>query len=165
MSAKLNKLRAEIAKVQAQIHEVQKAVLTDAQIEQRIDAWLDSQDEFMQEHFTSLADHFAFANRAPDDWRPLEEMLNYRGAQLNLAVSVSLNRAEMKKRLVHSALEQVKDLPKVDNQAATLITLRENLLALERAEEGEIERMEAAGEEVYRRADADPRAILGLEAD
>ncbi|MGO3745459.1 MAG: hypothetical protein ACTJG9_08750 [Alcaligenes aquatilis] len=165
MSVKLNKLRAEITKVQAQIRETQRAALTDAQIEQRIDHWLDTQDAFMYEHFTSLADHFAFINGAPDDWGLLGDRLKHRGVELNLAMSVSLNRAEVKNRLLQSALKQVLDLPRVDDQAVILSSFRDSLLDLERAEEQEIERLEAAGEDVYRRADADPRAILGLEAE
>jgi hypothetical protein len=42
------------------------------------------------------------------------------------------------------------------------VALRDQLLALERQEEAVIEAATAAGQEVARRPDADPRVVLGL---
>ncbi|WP_161567959.1 hypothetical protein [Pigmentiphaga sp. H8] len=52
----------------------------------------------------------------------------------------------------------------MEDKQGELERLQAEALALEYAEEEEIERLETMGEAVYRRADMDPRAILGFSA-
>lgn len=164
MSTKLQKTRAEIATVKAEIANVGAAALDAAGISRRVDAWLAEQSKAVAEHFTDLADGFASESpRGGDAWPLFTERLKHR-PEIAVALQVHFQRDGIRRHLVSAAEASVQDRPRVANHAEEVGRLKAHLLALERAEEAEIERLEAAGETVYRRSAMDPRAILGLSA-
>lgn len=81
------------------------------------------------------------------------------------ALLVWLNRDELKKRALEAlrAAHDPKNALSDEDRAARLAELDAELLAQERIEEAAVEACEAAGIRVYRRPNADPRAVLGVE--
>ncbi|QBR40568.1 hypothetical protein EHF36_07955 [Kerstersia gyiorum] len=167
MSAKLKKIRTEIAEIQKQITAVRYAALTNEQIERRIDTWLDQQEALAQDRIIDSAGvEFAYPDKKGKGLFPLlDEMLrNPQASGKVLALTVMLNRQAIKDRFMAAAQAQASQVHQVADKDAAMAELRTKLYTAEVAEEAEVERLEAAGEAVYRRGDADPYAIFGISS-
>lgn len=161
---KLDKLRAEIAATKEALSHVEGAALDDAQISARIDAWLDEQERRVENDIFGRAYDFCFPSTGRGLWPSIRDVFgDSRGDEVLLALAASLNREQMKTRLLQAAQAHAAKVGQVSDKPADLATLRAKLYKLERAEEELIVSMVAAGEQVCRRADADPLAILGLQ--
>ncbi len=162
MSQKLKKVQTDILALKAEISQVENAALDDKGISARVNAWLDEQSRTVNEKMVSLASELAYESTMPGAGAcPSLMEVSYRYPGLGLALQAHLNRSAFHELLTQSAKASIK-VRQVGNKEAELADLRGKLLDLERVEEAEIEKMEAVGEVVYRRADADPRAILGI---
>ena len=164
MSQKLNKLRAEIFALQKEISEVRSAALDDAGIGAKVDRWLDGMDERFSRNFTDIAHELAYESKNPGGgvWKGLDERIGF-VPDLALSVLVATHRQEFRAMLIKAAKGSVEGRQVADKGAETT-KLAAQLYALELVEELEFERLEALGEAVVRRVDANPRAILGLPA-
>lgn len=164
MSQKLNKIRAEIHALQSEIGEVKRAALDDEGIGVKVDRWLDGMEQRSNRNFTDIADELAYESKNPGGgiWRGLDERIGLI-PDLALSLLVSTHRQEFRAMLIKAAKGSVEGR-QVADKGAELKRLGAQLYALELAEEVEFERVDALGEAVMRRADANPRAILGLSA-
>lgn len=162
MPQKLNKIRAEIHALQTEIGDVKRAALDDVGIGAKVDRWLDGMAERSTRNFTDIAYELAFEgrNRGGAVWSGLDERIGL-VPDLALSLLVSTNREEFRAMLFKAAKESV-DGRQVADKGAELARLGKKLYGLELAEEAEFERLEAQGEAVMRRADANPRAVLGF---
>lgn len=164
MSQKLNKIRSEIHALQAEIGEVKRAALDDEGIGAKVDRWLDGMEQRSSRNFIDIAHELAYESKNPGSgiWRGLDERIGL-VPDLALSLLVATHRQEFRAMLFKAAKGGVEGR-QVADKGADLAKLAVQLFALELAEEVEFERLETAGESVMRRADANPRAILGLAA-
>lgn len=164
MSQKLNKIRAEIHALQTEIGEVKRAALDDVGIGAKVDRWLDGMEQRSNRNFTDIAHELAYESKNPGGgiWRGLDERIGL-VPDLSLSLLVATHRQEFRAMLIKAAKDSVEGR-QVADKGAELTKLSAQLFMLELAEEAEFERSEALGEAVARRADANPRAILGLPA-
>ncbi|CAM3909711.1 DUF3486 domain-containing protein [Bordetella tumbae] len=162
MSQKLNKIRTQIAALKAEIREVKGAALDDAGIAARVDRWLNAKEKTSERNFSDLAYELAYEPRhtGGTEWPLLDERVKL-VPDLALSLLVSTNREAFRSILINAAKAGVEGR-QVADKGAELARLEAQLYELELAEEAEFERLEAAGETVLRRADANPRAILGF---
>lgn len=162
MSQKLNKIRAEIHALQTEIGEVKRAALDDVGIGAKVDSWLDGMEQRSSRNFTDIAHELAYESKNPGGgiWRGLDERIGLI-PDLALSLLVATHRQEFREILIEAAKRSVEGR-QVADKGAELAKLGAHLYTLELAEEVEFERLEVLGEAVMRRADANPRAILGL---
>ncbi|WP_447578303.1 hypothetical protein [Achromobacter kerstersii] len=162
MSQKLNKIRSEIHALQTEIEEVKRAALDDAGIGAKVDRWLDGMEQRSNRNFTDIVHELAYESKNPGGgiWRGLDERIGL-VPDLALSLLVATHRQEFRAMLIKAAKGSV-DGRQVADKGAEMKKLAGQLYTLELAEEAEFERLEAGGAAVMRRADANPRAILGF---
>jgi len=164
MNARIEKLRARIARIKAEEQRVDAATLDDTGIGRQVDQWVTKQVTIAEDKFFTQGFELAHEPKYPGSslWPGLREVLKH-DPEVALAVTVYLNQEAVKERLFQAVKAGAGD-NQVADKASALQALRAERYQLECDEEAEICKLEEQGVEVFRRGDMDPRAILGLPA-
>ena len=164
MATKLEKIRSDIAAVKAEIESVVTALLPDEQIEARVQRFLDECEELVREDVTGLANHLTFRQDPGESAWDIVRSRARNDAELAFALTVHCNREKLGAELVMEAKKSVRGARQEGAEARwdKAEELHAKLFALESEEEKEVMRLEATLEDVQRRGDADPYAVLGL---
>lgn len=165
MATKLEGLRADIAEVRRQIDATVNARLTNAEIEARARAFVNQCSDLVQAKIISRAHFLTYRqNGAKGPWGEVWAVVRD-DAELAFASAVHFNREAVLANLTSAALASVAGQQQEDQEGRwpKVDVLRAKLLALEVEEEAEVVRLETIMEDVTRRGEADPYAVLGLE--
>ncbi|TIS04589.1 MAG: hypothetical protein E5X14_22550 [Mesorhizobium sp.] len=149
----LDQLRAQIADLKKRRSQLEMAPVPKEEALKRIDALMD--------HLTERADIFLRAEQFTERDRYVMPALGQNAATILLGFAAPLLRQRLEKL---SETYAAGDGPTADAHRQLLAKFDAELLDLELAEESLVRAAEAAGIEILRRGDADPRAVLAADS-
>ncbi|TIN84869.1 hypothetical protein [Mesorhizobium sp.] len=150
----LDQLRAQIADLKKRRSQLEMAPVPKEEALKRIDALMD--------HLTERADIFLRAEQFTERDRYVMPALGQNAATILLGFAAPLLRQRLVEKL--SETYAAGDGPTADAHRQLLAKFDAELLDLELAEESLVRAAEAAGIEILRRGDADPRAVLAADS-
>lgn len=158
----LDKLRSDIKSLKSEEKALIEAPVSTAEIENRIDVWLDQQTETARAFF-SRASVLASPKQTGPGWPFADDAIS-ENRRLSVALVAFFNREGLRNEALRVALEAApkeKQVP-LAQRPDRLQQVRERIYRLGVMEEQQICELEAAGLSVSRRADADGYAVLGI---
>ncbi|SHJ47462.1 hypothetical protein [Paraburkholderia terricola] len=167
-TAKLDKLREQIAAIKAEIVSVERAQLTTPEIEARVDGFIQEMKRTVANDVLDSAGTLTYINQlgsGAGNWPVVGSWMHARPA-IGFAMAVTLNPEAFRAMVLEAALKELNGgrQEHATGRVELVEQLRGKLRLLERDEEAEVLRLEESGIDALRRADADPAVVLGLAA-
>ena len=159
MSADLQSLRKRIDAVQAEAHALERTGASRSETSLALRAWADrlaEEGRARMRYATATASIDARPNESP-----FRLAVRNGAVDFGPALCALLGPAAVAKGFAQFVAD-LPDGPGYDERRARLNELADQMLRLEVQEERLVTALEATGKTVTRRADADPRAVLGL---